>query len=532
MENKQVLLVCSGDLRPSANLKCWPMQQKMEENLALALGQYDWSVERAHAYNEEKGHGFIDYQHVGVKVFREMDKTRPLIVAESVWQYSHHVLAGLIAHQGPVLVVANWDGTYPGLVGALNLTGSLTKAGVDYSFLWSRDFTDDFFRTGLQQWLETGKVTHDYSHVSRFNPGSVSGDDRKLAADFAGRILNDRVIMGVFDEGCMGMFNAIVPDALIHRLGIFKERLSQSTLYAKMLTVTDAEAEAVLDWLLERGMHFEWGTDPVNDLTREHTLEQCKMYIAALRLAAEFGCDTIGIQYQQGLKDLTAASDLVEGLLNNTSRPPVYDEKGHELYAGAALPHFNEVDECAGIDGYVTYHLWRELGLDGDNTLHDLRYGENFTVDGREEFVWVFLISGAVPASHFEGGYAGAKSLRQPPMFFKKGGGTLCGVSRPGKIVWSRVYIENDELWCDIGTGRAVELPEEETQRRWKMTDPQWPVMHGVLDGVSRDQVMAKHKANHIQVVYVDGDFDVRRAAEIKAATLESLGIKVNFCGI
>lgn len=532
MEKNTVMLVCSGDLRPSANLKCWPMQQQMEENLAQALSRYGWSVERAHHYNEEKGHGFIDYQHVGVKVFREIDKTRPLIVAESVWQYSHHVLAGLISHQGPILVVANWDGTYPGLVGALNLTGSLTKAGVKYSFLWSRDFTDDFFRKRLQEWLETGEVTQDYSHVSRFNPVSLSDEDRKLAESFAARMLHDKVIMGVFDEGCMGMFNAIVPDALIHRLGIFKERLSQSTLYAKMLTVADKEAEAVLAWLLERGMHFEWGTDPAAELTREQTLEQCKMYIAALRLAAEFGCDTIGIQYQQGLKDLTAASDLVEGLLNNTDRPPVYDENGNELYAKAALPHFNEVDECAGIDGYVTYHLWRELGLDGDNTLHDLRYGENFAVDGREEFVWVFLISGAVPASHFEGGYAEAKSLRQPAMFFKKGGGTLCGVSRPGKIVWSRVYMENNELRCDIGTGRAVELPEEETQRRWKMTDPQWPVMHGVLDGVSRDQMMAKHKANHIQVVYVDGDFDVRRAAEIKAATLENLGIKVNFCGI
>ena len=47
------------------------------------------------------------------------------------------------------------------------------------------------------------------------------------------------------------------------------------------------------------------------------------MYIAALRMADEFGCATIGIQYQQGLKDLAPASDLVEGLLNNVDRPPV-----------------------------------------------------------------------------------------------------------------------------------------------------------------------------------------------------------------
>ena len=532
MDNNQAYLVCSGDLRPSANIKCWPMQQQMEEKLEAALQKLGWSVKRAHGYDEEKGHGFIDYQHIGIKIFREIDKKAPLIVAESVWQYSHHVLAGLIAHEGPILIVTNWDGTYPGLVGALNLTGSLTKAEVPYSFLWSQDFTDEFFTTRLQEWLTSGKVTHDYSHVKPFEGASLSAEDQALAKAFATKMKNDRVVMGVFDEGCMGMFNAIVPDHLIHQLGIFKERLSQSTLYAKMLTVSDEEAHAVLDWLLKKGMQFDWGTDPVNDLTKEHTLEQCKMYIAALRLADEFGCDTIGIQYQQGLKDLVAASDLVEGLLNNTERPAVQDENGKELYAGAALPHFNEVDECAGIDGYVTYHLWRQLGLNGDNTLHDLRYGENFVVDGKEEFVWVFLISGAVPASHFEGGYAGACSMRQPAMFFKKGGGTLRGVSRPGKIVWSRVYIEEGELRCDIGTGRAVELPKEETDRRWALTDPQWPIMHGVLDGVSRDQMMAKHKANHIHVAYVDGDFDVKRAAEIKAATLEALGIKVNFCGI
>ncbi|WP_093366994.1 fucose isomerase [Sphingobacterium wenxiniae] len=504
----------------------------MEEKLQTAFQKIGWTIQRAHGYDVEKGHGFIDYQHVGIKIFRDIDKAVPLIVAESVWQYSHHVLAGLISHEGPILIVANWDGAFPGLVGALNLTGSLTKAGVNYSFLWSKDFTDDFFIDCLTEWTETGNIVHDCSHVHPFTAESLAVEDRQLATRFAENILRDKVIMGVFDEGCMGMFNAIVPDDLIHKLGIYKERLSQSTLYAKMLNVLDSEAEEVLNWMLSKGMKFNWGYDGATDLTKGQTLEQCKMYIAAVRLADEFGCDTIGIQYQQGLKDLVAASDLVEGLLNNTDRPPVYNDRGIELYPGVALPHFNEVDECAGIDGYITYHLWNKLGLNGDNTLHDLRWGEDFLINGINEFVWVFLISGAAPASHFINGYQGADSLRQPAMFFKKGGGTLRGISRPGKIVWSRIYIENNELFCDIGTGKVVELPEAETQRRWDLTDKQWPIMHGVLDGVSQNQMMAKHKANHIQVVYVDGDFGVKRAAAIKAATLEMLGIKVNFCGI
>ena len=191
--------------------------------------------------------------------------------------------------------------------------------------------------------------------------------------------------MGVFDEGCMGMFNAIIPDELLHPTGVFKERLSQSTLYAAMQQVSDAEAREVLDWLLKKGMTFNWGADEETELTEAQTLQQCKMYIAAVRLADEFGCAAIGIQYQQGLKDLAPASDLAEGLLNNMDRPPVKCPKsGRVLFAGEAVPHFNEVDECAGLDGLVTYRLWRELGFAPENTLHDIRWGQHYQGNGVE----------------------------------------------------------------------------------------------------------------------------------------------------
>ncbi len=77
---------------------------------------------------------------------------------------------------------------------------------------------------------------------------------------------------------------------------------------------------------------------------------KCRMYIAAVRIAADYGCEAIGIQYQQGLKDLCAASDLVEGILNNVDRPPVRGKSGEILFEGKAVVHFNEVDECAGVD--------------------------------------------------------------------------------------------------------------------------------------------------------------------------------------
>ena len=101
------------------------------------------------------------------------------------------------------------------------------------------------------------------------------------------------------------------------------------------------------------------------------------MYIAAVRIADDFGCDAIGIQYQQGLKDLLPASDLVEGTLNNADRPPVRSRDGQRvLYDGEPLPHFNEVDECAGLDGLMTYRVHKAMGQPVENTLHDLRWGD------------------------------------------------------------------------------------------------------------------------------------------------------------
>lgn len=530
-DRKQVFLVCNGDLRLSANLSCWSAQEEMEAQLTKALETEGWVVVRAHPYDEAKKHGFIDSQRMGIEIFKTIDNNIPVIVAESVWQYSHHVLAGLITHKAPILIVANWSGQFPGLVGMLNLTGSLTKANVKYSALWSGDFTDAFFVNGLKEWLTTGEIKHDTSHVKPLRSVRLPAEDEEKGRAFGKKLRDDKAIMGVFDEGCMGMFNAIVPDDLLHATGIFKERLSQSTLYAKMLEVKDDEAEEVLQWLLRKGMKFQWGKDEASELTRSQTLKQCKMYIAAMRLADEFGCDTIGIQYQQGLKDLTPASDLVEGLLNNQDRPPAYSESGKELFAGEALPHFNEVDECAGIDALLTYKLWKELGMAGENTLHDLRWGQHFKGQGVDDFVWVFLISGAVPPAHFTGGYEGADSVRQPEMFFRLGGGTLRGISKPGSIVWSRIFIMDNQLHCDLGVGKSVSLPEEETQRRWQLTTPQWPIMHATLDGVSRDQMMARHKANHIHVVYADSEAAAHKACRIKAAALAELGIQIHFCG-
>ena len=97
---KQVLLVASGDQRLSANRKCWPAQKAMEDALAEAVAAAGCELVRAHPYKEDEQHGFIGSQKEGMCIFAGIDPKARLIVAEAVWQYSHHVLAGLLVAQG------------------------------------------------------------------------------------------------------------------------------------------------------------------------------------------------------------------------------------------------------------------------------------------------------------------------------------------------------------------------------------------------------------------------------------------------
>lgn len=520
-------LVASGDSRESANTAAWPAQAELERVVTAALEDNGWATQRAVPVDPETGHGFVSSQRKGIEVFKNIPPDAPVVVAIGSWQYSQHILPGLRTHRGPILTVANFSGRWPGLVGLLNLNAGLTKMGRDFSTTWTVDGTDDWFRNGVRSWITTGRIEHDASHV-RDLPSLDGTPEVELGTALANQLLTEKALIGIFDEGCMGMYNAIFDDELLNPIGFYKERLSQSALWAEMQRVTDGEAAEVGRWLLGRGMTFRLGTDEATELTERQLMWQYKMYIAAVRMSDDFGLDSVGIQYQQGLKDLSPASDLAEGLMNNVERPPVRSRDGSRvLYEGQAIPHFNEVDEGVAVDGLVTNRVWRAMGLDPATTLHDVRWGEEY--DGR--FVWVFEISGSVPPSHLVGGYAGAEGWRQGPVFFPAGGSTINGVSKPGAVVWSRVYVADGALHVDIGRATCVELPAEETERRKHATNPEWPIMHAVLHGISRDQFMARHQANHIQVAYAPDEETADKALTAKTAMFAELGVAVHLCG-
>ncbi len=324
--NKEVLLVTNADLRESANVECWPVQAKYEVRLEEAVStRLGYQIKRAHLYKGDKGHGFISSQREGSDLFATIDPDAPVIVLLTAWQYSHHLAPSLAHHRGPVLLLANFDGTWPGLVGMLCMAGTLTSLGKTYSRLWSAHFDDEFFYQGLASWLSTHQISHDTTYLK---PVDMSHPASSTAAWALGRqvgeyVLQHKEIIGLFDSFCMGMINGVFPQKALVDIGMPLESLSQSALLVEMAKVPQQLRESCLAWYEARGMKFMFGTDPAKELTRDQVLEQCAMLVALARFTQRFGLSAVGVQYQQGLAHSCAASDFAEGAIGSSERFPI-----------------------------------------------------------------------------------------------------------------------------------------------------------------------------------------------------------------
>ena len=529
---KKVLMAASGDLRQSANEICWPAQEAMEKQVASALAAFGVEVERAHPYDPVLKHGFIASQKQGLEIFAGVDPETPIVVAEAVWQYTNHVLPGLIGHRGPILTVANWSGQWPGLVGMLNLNGSLTKAGVPYSTLWSETFADEPFKHKLGQWLSDGRVTHDASHVHAFDPAAAPSRAREVAGAIAADFRRRKAIMGIFDEGCMGMYNAIIPDELLFPLGVFKERLSQSALYAASREVPDAEARAVYDWLVRKGMTFHFGADPADR-------SDARTGPRPVPDVHRRGANRRDLRLRRHRHPVPAGPEGPHARLRprrgdaEQRRPPAGREARTASRSATARPSCTST-RWTNAPGSTRCSPTGCIGRSASRSRRPCTTSAGATPTG-------------AAAPRTTSGCSRSPAPRRPPTTSAAGPARTACVSRrcisasaaercaaspsPARSSGRASSSRSGRLKMDIGRARVAELPKEETERRWRDTTPQWPIMHGVLHGVTRDQMMARHKANHIQVAYANSPEEADLALATKAALAAELGLEVSLCG-
>ena len=148
-----------------------------------------------------------------------------------------------------------------------------------------------------------------------------------------------------------------------------------------------------------------------------------------------------------------------------------------------------------------------------------------------EDYVWVFLISGAAPPAHHIGGYAGhglGASLRCTSAWRRHGHGASPSPARSsGAGSSSRAA----RLKLDIGRAEVVRAAARRDRAPLELTTPQWPIMHAVLHGVTPrpDDGPAQGQPHPGRLRRRRREADL--ALYAKAALASELGLEVSLCG-
>jgi L-fucose isomerase-like protein len=495
----KVVLVSNGDFRDSVGVNCWPKQEETLLQVENVFNTFGVKTERANPYKEDKQHGFINTQAEACRIFSVIHSDMPVVIVLSSWVWAHHIASSLKLHKGPVLILGNFDGTWPGLVSLLNHSSSFDRMGIKHSKIWTDSFAGDpDFMNRLKAWISNKSIRYSNDHKVSLDELNIEASHFQFGKELAKKIRREKRILGQMDPGCMGMLNAVMSPDIMAEIAFPLELLSQSDLLAEMDNVSETVILETFRWLQNKKVKFHFGKDDDTDLTEDQILEQMRMYHAAGRIYKRYGLSAIGIPYQYGLVRCTCASDLPEGMLNNSDRPDIVcSEAGIVIQKGKPIIHFNEGDLGSAVPQVLMNEILTEKKMPLETTLHDIRWGKEWN----GSFIWTLEISGGAPPAHYNG-WDKVDVYRQTPMYFPKGGGTCSGVSHPGVITWARFYESYGKIGMDIGIGKVVKLPEAELLSRRERTSSEWPIANAVFPGYGRDELMSSHRSNHITICY------------------------------
>ena len=458
-------LVASGDLRA----------QRERHRLAdpgaagartspAALAALGWTVRRAHAVDDAQGTRLHRQPAHGASTSSQrfppdapLDRRggRLAVQPPRAGRAAHPPRADPDRRQLERRVRRAWSGM-------LNLNGSPDQGrACDYSTLWSEDFTDDWVRRrACEAGSRPARVAHDTSHVRDLPPLPTSAERPRSARRWPASCAPRRPSSASSTRAAWACTTPSSTTSCSTRSGIYKERLSQSALVAEMLTGGRRGGRTPsVPGSTTPGMTFHTGTDEATELT------DAQIRSASSRCTSPRCGSPTTSAWTRSASSTSRVSrtscpprDLAEGLLNNVERPPVTSRDGiRELYAGQALPHFNEVDEGVG-----RRRARHQPGLDGDGPRpgdDPARRPLGRAVRGRLRLGVRDLRIGARLPLRWRIRRRG-QHAPEPPSTSRPGGGTLSGVCKPGEIVWSRVFIMDGRCTSTLAAAPSSSCPQ------------------------------------------------------------------------
>ncbi|HEV7372202.1 hypothetical protein, partial [Arenibaculum sp.] len=443
-----VTIFWPGDYRDLPNRTALPEMEAATVQLERALDR----LGRPHRRLE----GFLSKPHHALDRLAPIEG--PVVGVYAHWVYGPHTTEGVVGRDNPFLMVSNFSGRWPGLVGLLNTAACLALHGRPASRAWTdaQDWArDDRFMADLEAWCERGTVEHAADGVG--TPGPLDRAAEVLAEEVAAGMRRRRPLALMLGDTSMGMINGYFGPRVLARLGFSEHKVDQAWLLDYGRRVAERRIDDALAFVRDRGVTFHYDAPGAGDFDERATREQLRDYLAVLDLVEEFAADCVGWQYQLGLIRERPPSDFAEGLLNSTCRP-----EGD----GDTIADATEADQGNLLPMEMMKRLLKAKGLHQSVAFHDVRWGAEH--EGR--FLWVLLNSGSAGAyafSHDPDTLAGVHSFRQPSQYFPVPGGTFTGESLPGAITWARAWLDGDRPVMDVGRGEVVRLPRDVLQAWW-----------------------------------------------------------------
>jgi len=482
--SKKVAIFWPGDYRTIPNEQALPGVEETTAQLERALAKIGCSPYRVP--------GFISKPIESIEKLSQIDD--PMIGVCTHWIYGPNTTDGTVCKDNPLLLASNFSGKHPGLVGLLNTSSCLEVVDRKHSRLWTdqADWSaDEVFMDRLSEWCRNGELDWPRDEISY--ELQVSDAAAKIANAVHEQIERRRIMIMMLGDTSMGMINGYFGHRLLNPVGFTEHKVDQAWLLERGPAIESSRIDAALHFVKEKGVRFHYGESGAEDFDENATREQLRDYLTVLGLIEEFGADCMGWQYQLGLIGLRPPSDFSEGLLNSVCRP---ESNGDTIVCAT------EADQGNVLPMELMKRLLKQKGLHQAVFFHDVRWGAEH--EGR--FLWLLLNSGSTGAyafNHDPDTLQGVHSYRQPKGYFPVPGGTFAGESLPGKVTWSRAYLEDGKLHMDIGKGSVVKLPPEVRDAWWNGTTRQWPFMATDM-GISRETLMAHYMSNHVAVAYGD----------------------------
>jgi len=488
--NKTVDIYLPLDSRKEPNDEVWPITMKQLGALVSVIEKLGWT---ANVLNPEEP---ITSVAQGMNVIEQAKGDR-FINFMGGWAYPDFSVSPmwLLSRNLPKLMIGSAIPDYPGSVGLLAAQSGTAHVGIDCDRLFVERFENhEEYAGAIETFLNTGRYAPAYPDMIDVK---VTDEQREKARLVVKQLRGS--IYGAIGPRSMQMWNKISEADFLRYFGISREGFDGLRLLKMAEKIPDSRAEAVMNFLIEKGMNLKLGEDPIKYLTKDMVIFQMKVYFALLELRDQFGLDFIGVQDQLDWIEHYPATDLTLGILNNKLRPET---------DGETLATATEADDGAA----VTMQILKLLSGGQPVGFNDLRYW-----DPQKGLYW-FVNSGALAPFFAQGRHdslEGSWSERQTYMYFKQGGGTCSVVVRvPGVVTWARISYRNHQMYLCAGRGVTDVPTEEQWKERSAKCSPDWPHWYLKLCG----PIEWKINSNHPMTVL--GDY----LGELKAL-VEEIGI-------